>query len=263
MKVCSRCKIEKELTEFNKRIDSKDGLRSQCKSCRTELTKKYREKNKERVKERRKKDYQQNKERYKEVATKWRQQNKERKKELGKKYYQQNKERLKERARKWSEQNKEHVRKRNKKNYQKNKERYKERYKEYYAQNKERIKKYIKEYERERRKTDPLFKMKCNLRGRTWSAFKSKGYYKNTKTQEILGVNWEVCKAHVERQFTKGMNWDNHGDWHIDHIIPLSSAKTEEELIKLCHYSNLQPLWAKGNISKSDKIIETQVKLRI
>ena len=59
------------------------------------------------------------------------------------------------------------------------------------------------------------------------------------------------------------MNWDNHGEWHIDHIIPLSSANTEEELIKLCHYTNLQPLWAEDNLSKSDKIIEQQTLLRI
>ena len=53
------------------------------------------------------------------------------------------------------------------------------------------------------------------------------------------------------------MSWDNYGKWHIDHIIPLSSAKTEQDILKLCHYTNLQPLWAKGNIIKSNKIIKT------
>ena len=79
----------------------------------------------------------------------------------------------------------------------------------------------------------------------------------------MLGVEWEVAKQHIGRQFTKGMNWDNHGDWHIDHIIPLASAKTPERLKQLCHYTNLQPLWAKENISKSDKIIGQQTLLRI
>ena len=51
------------------------------------------------------------------------------------------------------------------------------------------------------------------------------------------------------------MSWDNYGDWHIDHIIPLSSAKTEEEIYKLAHYTNLQPLWAEDNIKKSNKIL--------
>jgi hypothetical protein len=105
--------------------------------------------------------------------------------------------------------------------------------------------------------------MKNNLRSRTWIAFKNKGYSKTSKTQEMLGVDWEVCKAHIERQFTKGMNWDNQGEWHIDHKIPLASANTEKELKKLCHYSNLQPLWAEDNISKSDKINGQQVKFRI
>jgi hypothetical protein len=56
--------------------------------------------------------------------------------------------------------------------------------------------------------------------------------------------------------FTEKMNWDNYGEWHIDHIIPLSSANTEEEIYKLCHYTNLQPLWAEDNIKKSNKIIK-------
>jgi hypothetical protein len=51
------------------------------------------------------------------------------------------------------------------------------------------------------------------------------------------------------------MSWDNYGSWHIDHIIPLSSAKNIEEISKLCHYSNLQPLWASNNLSKGNKII--------
>jgi hypothetical protein len=62
-------------------------------------------------------------------------------------------------------------------------------------------------------------------------------------------------KEHIEKQFIDDMNWDNKGNWHIDHIIPLSSAKTEVELMKLFHFSNLQPLWASDNIKKSNKIV--------
>jgi hypothetical protein len=51
------------------------------------------------------------------------------------------------------------------------------------------------------------------------------------------------------------MSWDNHGEWHIDHIIPLSSAKNENDVYTLCHYTNLQPLWAEENLRKSNKII--------
>ncbi len=139
----------------------------------------------------------------------------------------------------------------------------KEYYKEYYQENKAKAKKIAIEYQRERRKIDPLYKMKVNLRSRTSVAFKKKGYSKNTKTQEMLGVDWEVVKKHIERKFKKGMNWDNYVKWHIDHIIPLSSAKTSERLKQLCHYTNLQPLWAKDNLSKSNKIIGQQTLLRI
>ena len=53
------------------------------------------------------------------------------------------------------------------------------------------------------------------------------------------------------------MSWENYGKdgWHIDHKIPLSSAKTDREIYELCHYTNLQPLWAKDNLKKSNKII--------
>ena len=77
---------------------------------------------------------------------------------------------------------------------------------------------------------------------------------KKNKTFDIVGCSPESLKEHLEKQFTNGMTWDNRSEWHIDHIIPLSSAKTEEELYKLCHYSNLQPLWAGDNLSKGNKV---------
>ena len=224
MKKCKTCRVGKELTEFYKHKKTKDGLINDCKSCRKEYHKERYQANKEYLNAYFKKRYQANKEYYKE-------------------YQKANEERIKE--------------------YRKaNKEKTKEYNKEYKKANKEKTKEYNKEYKRERRKVDSLFKMTENLRNRTSIAFKTKGYNKNSKTQEMLGVDWEVCKAHIERQFKKGMTWDNQGDWHIDHVIPLSSANTEKELIKLCHYSNLQPLWAVDNIIKSAKINGQQNKFR-
>jgi hypothetical protein len=78
---------------------------------------------------------------------------------------------------------------------------------------------------------------------------------KTNKTFEIVGCTPEFLKEHLEKQFTDGMTWENRNKWHIDHIVPLSSAKTEDELYKLCHYTNLQPLWAEENMKKSNKII--------
>ena len=78
--------------------------------------------------------------------------------------------------------------------------------------------------------------------------------------------NWEEYAKHLSKQFYnhpktgEKMTFDNHGlhGWHLDHIIPLSTAKTEEDIIKLCHYTNLQPLWAEENLSKGNKILDTK-----
>jgi hypothetical protein len=68
-------------------------------------------------------------------------------------------------------------------------------------------------------------------------------------------LSWLEYKNYIESKFQEGMDWNNYGEWHIDHIIPLSSASNENELERLFHYTNCQPLWAKDNLSKSDKII--------
>ena len=263
MKTCIDCNLDKEFTEFRKRKSSKDGFRNQCKKCLSIKSRKWRKENQYKILENRKKDYEKNKERYKRKSKEWDQENIEQKKERDRKYHIKNKDLITKRAKQWYLDNKEYASFRNKKYYEKNKKRYLLWGKDYYEKNKVKIKKYSKEYDKERKKTDPLFKMKCNLRSRTSNAFKSKGYKKSSKTQDMLGVDWEVCKAHIEIQFKKGMKWSNHGEWQIDHIIPLASAKNEKDLKKLCHYRNLQPLWAFDNMSKSDKIIGQQSFMRI
>lgn len=72
---------------------------------------------------------------------------------------------------------------------------------------------------------------------------------------ELLGCPLDVAKNHIEKQFKDGMTWDNHGEWHIDHIKPCASydLNIPEEQKKCFHYTNLQPLWANENLSKSDK----------
>lgn len=85
-------------------------------------------------------------------------------------------------------------------------------------------------------------------------AIKSRGQRKNTKTSNILGCTVDEFKAHIEKQFTKGMGWENFDRWHIDHIVPISSAKSESEVISLNHFTNLRPMWAKDNLSKSNKM---------
>ena len=113
---------------------------------------------------------------------------------------------------------------------------------------------YMAQYQSKRRKNDPLFKLASNLRIRLCEALQKTTWQKNTHFSEYIGCTQEELKIHIEKQFQPGMSWDNQGEWHIDHIIPLSSAKTEKEMYKLCRYDNLQPLWAEDNWSKNDNV---------
>jgi hypothetical protein len=111
----------------------------------------------------------------------------------------------------------------------------------------------------ERYYTDVEYKLLCTLRGRMKAAFKSKKLLKENKTIELLGCKVKEAREHIEKQFKEGMTWENHGIncWHIDHILPCASFDlTDPEQQKKCfHYTNLQPLWAKENISKGAKIL--------
>lgn len=101
-------------------------------------------------------------------------------------------------------------------------------------------------------KKDPFYNLKIRLRNRLNAALDSKAWRKNTKFNEIIGCDKKTLLQYIESQFKIGMNWNNRNLWHLDHIIPVSSAKNIEELEKLFHYTNLQPLWAEDNIRKSD-----------
>lgn len=108
----------------------------------------------------------------------------------------------------------------------------------------------------ERCKNDFLFNMIDRSRTRIKLAFRNRGFTKKSKASEILGCSWQELKEYIESKFVDGMNWENRHLWHIDHKIPLATAKTEEGVYKLCHYTNLQPLWAEDNLRKGSKLIE-------
>ena len=111
-------------------------------------------------------------------------------------------------------------------------------------------KKVAREYCARRIKEDPMFALKHRLRCRINSCLRKNGWSKKSKTIKMLGAEWGIVQAHLESLFIDGMSWGNRRDWHIDHIIPLVSAQNEEELERLCHYTNLQPLWAIDNLQK-------------
>lgn len=138
--------------------------------------------------------------------------------------------------------------------YQKNKEKLKYRSRSNYTNNKERAIAWSTNHIRKKRKEDNLFYLSQKIRRLILHSLTNKGFTKKSRTYEILGCGFEDFKKHIESQFADGMSWENRFGWHIDHIIPISSANTEEDVIRLNHYTNLQPLWAADNIRKGNKM---------
>lgn len=210
-KVCTKCGNDKLLQEF--RLQKSNGYeyhKSICKSCERKNNKVYREKNKEKEANRLK-EYRVN--------------NIDKRLEYELNYRENNKEIIN--------------------TYQKS----------YYIENKEIIGKRQRDYEKQRRLNDSLFKLSGNIRRMIRKSIKSNGYTKKSKTYEILGCSYEDFKEYIESLWEPWMNWSNHGlyngelnyGWDIDHKVPISSSITEEELLKLNHFSNLQPLCSKVN----------------
>jgi hypothetical protein len=205
-----------------------------------EYMKKYRDLNKEKIKEINKKGSKKYKEKNKKIIS------------LKQKEY---RELNKDKINSYNELNKNKKKELNIDYYNKNKNTLKQTQKEYYQKNKEKIKTYKNEYKKNRILIDPLYKLKENIKTSIYIALKRNGYTKKSKTNEIIGCSYEDLKLHLESNFESWMDWENHGKyngnlnygWDVDHIIPLSSATTEEELLKLNHFSNLQPLCSKIN----------------
>ena len=203
-KICKKCLEDKPLCEFYTQKRNKDGYWNTCIQC---------EKNK----------YKENSDIVKKRVSQYREKNKDKISEIKKKHYDLNREKILNQKKIYTIETREI---RNLK-----------RYKMYHS--------------------NSTFKMMQNLRTRMRIFIKSKKINKNNKTINILGGEPLTIRGYIEKQFTDGMSWDNYGyyGWHIDHIIPLSSAKTEEEVYKLCHYTNLQPLWSNDNLRKGNKTI--------
>lgn len=100
----------------------------------------------------------------------------------------------------------------------------------------------------------PWILIKRRARSSCSASLKRVGSGSRFRTLKILGCDGATLQKHIERQFLIGMNWENRNLWHVDHIVPLASAKNESDVIALCHYTNLRPLWAYENIKKSDKM---------
>ena len=175
LKVCKLCKVEKDILEFGKRNDSKDGYRTICKSCMKEYQKGYQ-----------KNYYIDNKDKI-----------------SGKKYSYRRTDEYRKKSREFAKNNKEVIICRNVIN-----------------------------------ETIKRLKISKN----------------NIKNIELVGYTYYDFKLHMEKLFEQGMNWDNHGEWHVDHITPISKFEKGTDIKIINALSNLQPLWAKENLEKSNKI---------
>lgn len=251
-KICSKCKEEKFVYEFNKHIKKKDGLRTECMICSRLSNKLYREKNNEKEKNRIQFYKKNNSEKVKISNQKYLNNNSEKRKETIRNHYINNIEKIKERYKILKENNHNKLKEIKNKSYHKNKKKHKERIKEYRKTNKNSR----ADYQKKLLKTNVIYKVSSLCRTRIYHFLKVKNLTKKHKTFEIIGCTPQFLKEYLEQKFIEGMSWDLMGKHiHIDHIIPLSSANTEEEVYKLCHYTNLQPLWAEDNLKKGFKIV--------
>ena len=118
----------------------------------------------------------------------------------------------------------------------------------------------VREYEKKRKKNDVVYRLRKRTSSTIANAIKKAGSSKQGESvMKYLPYTMEQLKEHLEKQFVEGMSWDNYGEWHIDHIYPQSklpyTSMDEPNFQKCWELKNLQPLWAKENISKGDKII--------
>lgn len=228
-KKCIKCNEIKKIELFGKQLSNKDGYKNTCKLCMCEYSKQHREKNREKELERSKKYYENNKE------------NK-------KTYYENNKEKIKKQ----------------KADYWKNNKTALLKYHETYRNdNRELINKKSCEYYKNKINNDSIFKLKKQFKCLVRDSLKRKNYTKQSRSYNVLGCSYEEFKQYLESKFEPWMNWDNKGlyngelnhGWDIDHIIPISTANSYDEILKLNHYTNLQPLCSYTNrIIKRDKL---------
>jgi hypothetical protein len=214
IKKCYKCNIEKYYCDFGKNSSKKDGLSSECQKCKREIDKRYRNLQDVKIK----------------------------KKIYNSKYIIANKENLKQYFKQHYKNNRDYISKRNKE--------YKITHVEFYT-------KYNREYKKEQRKSNIQFKLAENLRCRLNTSLKNN--FKKGSAVRDLGCSIEDFKWWLEFWFDEGMSWGNYGNkagqWSIDHIKPLSKFNLTDrrQVLEVCNYKNLQPMWHRDNLSKGAK----------
>lgn len=215
-KTCKQCSIEKPITDFG--VNGKY-IRNICKLCT------------------------------KNNVSDWFCDNKGKVKAYHKKYNLKNSDKIAVKKKKYNEENKERARESSRVYYLKNRDKLLLKKTAYNKNNRDTINKTRSEWNK-RKASDPMHYLKRKMRRVIGNILRLNNYTKNSSTYNILGCTIEEFKTHLESKFEPWMNWDNRGlyngeecyGWDIDHIIPIASAETEDDIIRLNHYTNLQPL---------------------
>ena len=253
-KTCPRCEETKSISEFHKNKKAKDGLNGYCKECHKRSNKKYRRTNLEKVRERNKessKKYRKaNPEKVKERTKNWQKANPEKARKSSKKWHKANLEYNKETVKKWQKANPEYNKEYGKKYREANPKYYKNRRKA----NREYYKEYNNQYTQNRRTIDSLFKLKFDIRNLIRTSLRKQGYTKNSKTYNILGINYKGLLNWLNDKASNELNYKDN-NVHLDHVIPISLTQTEEEILALNHYSNYQLLNSEKNLLKKNHYI--------
>lgn len=246
-KVCTKCGEWKLLEEFAKEKTAKDGRRAACKECRNKDSAAWRRNNPDKM-----------------IAAKksWLMKHAEEVKAYRREYRKSKAEEIRVKNAEWLARNPDYF-----VNYRKeNADRRRAYNAEWVARNPEKVKEKQRQNHKNNR-TSPSARLAINTRARVWKSLR--GATKNgRRTFEILGYTKEELIAHLEKNFTDGMTWDNYGEWHIDHIIPISAFNFETpddiDFKRAWELSNLQPLWRKDNQQKGAKLFsEFQPSLAI
>lgn len=160
---------------------------------------------------------------------------------------------------KWREKNKGYLSLKHKKWSEENREYLVEYHKKWRTENVDKWRKTKRDYEKNRKGTDPLYKLISNFRTAIYQVLKENRIDKNQSYFDVLQYTPEELIIHLEKQFTGNMTWENYGEWHVDHKLPITSFNIQEmgdeEFMRCWSLDNLQPMWGEENIRKSNKLV--------
>lgn len=273
-KVCNKCGIEKSISEF--RLKKHKGtyvLNYICNDCEKIQAKIYRENNRDKIREINKKNHEKNYDKYKEkileYQEKYRKEHQNKIKKYKKEYYKKNKDKIMQTNKDYRDKNQDKIKIARRIWFENNKEKKRSNDREYYNKQKDneefkiKRKKERKKYqqrknelEKQKYNNDIVYKFRKLISVAIRGAFIKKGEIKNLHTMEILGCEYDFFIKYLLDTYKNnyGEEYNNNIKVHIDHIIPISTAKTKEDVIKLNHYTNLQLLKAEDNLHKGAKL---------